>query len=59
VWDSTVKAGRAVVVASLMLAFGANIFEGVSAAVFWSFAGLVVSAHLWTGSSHDHLEGMA
>lgn len=58
VWDSTVKAGRAVAVASLMLAFGANVFEGVSAAVLWSFAGLVLSAHLWTGSSHDHLEGI-
>jgi hypothetical protein len=59
IWDTTVKAGRAVAVTSLILAFGANVFEGVSAAVLWSFAGLVVAAHLWTGSSDDHLEGIA
>lgn len=59
IWDSTAKAGRAVAAASLLLAFGANIFEGVSAAVFWTFAGLVAASHLWTGSSHDQLEGMA
>lgn len=59
IWDSTVKAGRAVAVTSVILAFGANVFEGVSAAVLWSFAGLVMSAHLWTGSTEDHLEGIA
>lgn len=59
IWDTTTKAGRAVAATSLILALGANVFEGVSAAVLWSFAGLVVAAHLWTGSNHDQLEGIA
>ena len=58
-YDSTAKAARAVAFASLILAFGANVFEGVSAAVLWSFAGLVVAAHRWTGSIHDHEEAGA
>ena len=45
--DVTAKAARAVAVTSLLLAVGANVFDGVSAAVLWGFAGLVVAAHQW------------
>jgi hypothetical protein len=45
--DVTAKAARAVAVTSLILAVGANVFEGVSAAVLWGFAGLVVASHQW------------
>lgn len=54
--DTTAKAARAVAFASLILAFGSNVFEGVSAAVLWSFAGLVVAAHRWTGSAYDQAD---
>jgi len=52
-YDTTAKAARAVAITSLILAFGANVFEGVSAAVLWSFAGLVVASQRWAGSTHD------
>jgi hypothetical protein len=45
--DVTAKAARAVAVTSLVLAVGANVFEGVSAAVLWGFAGLVAASHQW------------
>ena len=40
--DTMAKAARAAAVTSLVLALGANIFEGVSAAVLWGFVGLVI-----------------
>lgn len=45
--DSIAKAARAVAALSLLLALGANVFEGVSAAVFWGFAGVITAAHQW------------
>lgn len=49
--DLTAKAARAVTVTSLLLLAGANVFEGLSAAVFWGFAGLVAASHLWHGAT--------
>jgi hypothetical protein len=57
--DVTAKAARAVVVTSLVLAVGANVFEGVSAAVLWGFAGLVVASHQWQASGRRRLEEAA
>ncbi|HSB55061.1 MAG TPA: O-antigen ligase family protein, partial [Gemmatimonadales bacterium] len=51
--DYTAKAARAVGVTSLFLAFGGNVFEGVSAACLWGFAGLLVAAHQWQAANHD------
>lgn len=45
--DTMAKAARATVVTSLLLAVGANVFEGVSAAVLWGFLGLLTASHLW------------
>jgi hypothetical protein len=45
--DYTAKAARAVGVTSIFLAFGGNVFEGVSGACLWGFAGLLVAAHQW------------
>ena len=57
--DVTAKAARAVAVTSLILAIGANVFEGVSAAVLWGFAGLVVASHQWQDSGRHRLEEAA
>jgi O-Antigen ligase len=51
--DWTAKAARAVVVTSLLLALGANVFEGVSAAVLWAFAGLLSAAHQWHSAAGE------
>jgi O-antigen ligase/polysaccharide polymerase Wzy-like membrane protein len=51
--DYTAKAARAVAVTSVFLAFGGNVFEGVSAACLWGFAGLLVAAHQWQAVNHD------
>jgi hypothetical protein len=48
--DLLAKAARAVAVTSILLAIGANVFEGVSAAVLWGFAGLVAASHQRTES---------
>jgi hypothetical protein len=45
--DWTVKAARAVAVICLILALAANVFEGVSAAVLWGFAGLAMAGQRW------------
>lgn len=45
--DLMAKTARAVAVASLLLLAGSNIFEGISAVLFWGFAGLVAASHLW------------
>ncbi len=57
--DVTAKAARAVAVTSLILAVGANVFEGVSAAVLWGFAGLVVASHQWQDGRRQQLEEAA
>lgn len=56
--DLTAKTARAVAVVSLLLAVGGNVFEGVSAAVLWSFAGLVAAAHQWHAAAPEE-EGAA
>jgi hypothetical protein len=45
--DLTAKSARAALVASFALSLGGNVFEGVSAVIFWSCAGLLVAAGRW------------
>jgi hypothetical protein len=45
--DLMAKAAKAMVITSLLLLAGSNTFEGVSAALFWGFAGLVAASHQW------------
>lgn len=45
--DPMARAARAVVVTSLLLALGGNVFEGVSAAVLWGFGGLLLASRQW------------
>ncbi len=54
--DYTAKAARAVGVTSLVLAFGGNVFEGVSGACLWGFAGLLVASHQWRAMHGDGQE---
>ena len=52
--DLTAKAARATLIATFALSLGGNIFEGVAAVVFWSFAGLVFAAGQWNVSTGRH-----
>ncbi len=54
--DYTAKAARAVAVTSLVLAVGGNVFEGVSAACLWGFAGLLAASHRWQSARVDREE---
>jgi hypothetical protein len=43
--DPVISATRATTVSILVLTLGANVLEGATAAVFWSFAGLAVAGY--------------
>ncbi|HEY3933469.1 MAG TPA: O-antigen ligase family protein [Gemmatimonadales bacterium] len=45
--DMHAAAARAIMVGSVLLSIGGNVFDGVSAAVLWGFAGLLVAAQQW------------
>jgi hypothetical protein len=48
--DTIAKAARAIMVATFALSLGGNVFEGVSAAIFWGFTGLLLASHHWRSS---------